>query len=330
MALVMLFQDMAALALRFKGYSMSSKKPKRLGRGLDSLLGDDISLLDELGAPAASGAGVQSINVSLIEAGVYQPRSHIDKEGLQDLVVSIKEQGIIQPILVRLKKTDRKIKRYEIIAGERRFRAAQMAGLKEVPAIIRDVDDQRAAIMALIENIQREDLNPLEEARGIQRLIDEFGLTHQEAATAVGRSRSATTNLLRLLNLTEPVQRLVAEGRLEMGHARALLGVEGAEQLLLADHIVHHGLSVRAAEQLVANHKTEAEHQPKSRAKQNKSGDVLRFENKLSDYLGTKVSLKLGARDRGQLVIQFQDWDHLYSLLEKQGLAPLFDEEAEE
>lgn len=309
---------------------MSSKKPKRLGRGLDSLLGDDLSLLDDLGSPSTGSAGVQSINVSLIEAGVYQPRSHIDEEGLKDLVTSIEEQGVIQPILVRLKKTDRKIKKYEIIAGERRFRAAQLAGLKEVPVIVREVDDKSAAIMALIENIQREDLNPLEEARGIQRLIDEFGLTHQEAAKAVGRSRSATSNLLRLLNLSEPVQRLVAEGQLEMGHARALLGVEGAEQLLLADQIIHRELSVRAAEKLVADHKAAAEENKKGRPKQQKSGDVLRFENKLSDFLGTKVSLKLGARDRGHLVISFQDWDHLYALLEKQGLAALFDEDAED
>lgn len=308
---------------------MSSKKPKRLGRGLDSLLGDDLSLLDDLGTPSSTETGIQSISVSLIEAGVYQPRSHIDEDGLKELVDSIEEQGVIQPILVRLKKSDRKIKKYEIIAGERRFRAAQLAGLKEVPIIIRDVDDKSAAVMALIENIQREDLNPLEEARGIQRLIEEFGLTHQEAARAIGRSRSATSNLLRLLNLSEPVQRLVAEGQLEMGHARALLTVEGAEQLLLADEIIHRELSVRAAEQLVSQHKENAGEVKKARPTQKKSGDVLRFENKLSDYLGTNVSLKLGARDRGHLMISFQDWDHLYSLLEKQGLAQLFDEDTE-
>lgn len=309
---------------------MSSKKPKRLGRGLDSLLGDDLSLLDDLGAPSNSATGVQNINVSLIEAGTYQPRSYIDEAGLKELVSSIEEQGVIQPILVRLKKSDRKIKKYEIIAGERRYRAAQLAGLKEVPVIVRDVDDKAAAVMALIENIQREDLNPLEEARGIHRLIEEFGITHQEAARAIGRSRSATSNLLRLLNLSAPVQRLVAEGKLEMGHARALLAIEGAQQLLLADEIIHRELSVRAAEKLIAQHKDEAEDPKEPRVEKKKSGDVLRFETKLSDYLGTNVSLKLGARDRGHLMISFEDWDHLYSLLEKQGLAQLFDEDAEE
>jgi len=305
---------------------MSKRKTKRLGRGLDSLLGDDLTLLDELGQSKSEQSGVQLINVNLIEAGQYQPRKNIAEDSLKELVESIKSQGVMQPILVRAKQGKTKAMRYEIIAGERRYRAAQQAGLKEVPAIIRTVDDKSAAIMALIENIQREDLNPLEEAQGIKRLISDFGLTHQQAADAIGRSRSATSNLLRLLNLAEPVQNLVAERQLEMGHARALLAVEGAEQLLLANEIVQRELTVRAAERLVAQKKEEQETAPTTKPKKEKSGDVLRFENTLSDFLGTSVELKIGKQDRGHLVISFQDWDHLQALLEKQGLADLFAE----
>lgn len=304
---------------------MTKKRASRLGRGLDSLLGDDISLLDDLAQPPGSEKGTQTVNLSLIERGKYQPRLSMDEAGLDELAESIKEQGVMQPILVRVKTSRNKVKKYEIIAGERRFRAAQLAGLKEVPVIVREVDDQRAAVMALIENIQREDLNPLEEAKGIQRLLDEFGLTHEAAAQAIGRSRSATSNLLRLLNLATPVQELVAQRALDMGHARALLALDAAEQLMLAQKIVQEGLSVRETERLVLRAKEKAEEQPKPKAQKN--GDVLRFERKLSDFLGTTVQLKLSGKSKGQLRISFQDWEHLQFLLEKQGLAQVMEEE---
>lgn len=303
---------------------MTKKKSLRLGRGLDSLLGDDLDLIKDLAQPPSDAPGIVSININLLEAGKYQPRSEIIEESLEELASSIKQQGVMQPILVRLKQDGLKIKKYEIIAGERRFRAAQIAGLKEVPVIIRDVDDQAAAVMALIENIQREDLNPLEEARGIKRLLDEFGLTHEAASKAIGRSRSATSNLLRLLNLAQPVQEMLALDELSMGHARALLALPQAEQVLVANEIVRKDLSVRDTERLVNRHQKQQEEQPKQ---EQKNGDVLRFENKLSDFLGTTVKLKMGAKNRGQLQISFEGWEHLQSLLEKQGLARLFEED---
>lgn len=305
---------------------MTKKRANRLGRGLDSLLGDDISLLDDLAQPPTSEKGVQTINLSLIEPGQYQPRLSMDDSGLDELAQSIKEQGVMQPILVRVKAGRTKVKKYEIIAGERRFRAAQRVGLKEVPVIIREVNDQQAAVMALIENIQREDLNPLEEAKGIKRLLDEFGLTHEAAAKAVGRSRSATSNILRLLNLTKSVQDLVAQGALDMGHARALLGLEEAEQAMLAQKVVQDGLSVRETERLVLREKEKNTQIDKP--KQQKSGDVARFERRLSDFLGTTVQLALSGKNKGQLRISFQDWEHLQFLLEKQGLAKVFEEDS--
>lgn len=304
---------------------MTKKRANRLGRGLDSLLGDDVSLLDDLAQPPSSDKGTQTVNLSLIERGKYQPRLSMDEDGLDELAESIKEQGVMQPILVRVKTSRNKVKKYEIIAGERRFRAAQLAGLKEVPVIIREVDDQQAAVMALIENIQREDLNPLEEAKGIQRLLNEFGLTHEAAAQAIGRSRSATSNLLRLLNLAAPVQELVAQRALDMGHARALLALDAAEQLMVAQKVVQEGLSVRETERLVEREKEKDTAKPKPKA--HKDGDVLRFERKLSDFLGTTVQLKLSGKSKGQLRISFQDWEHLQFLLEKQGLAQVIEEE---
>jgi len=301
---------------------MTKKRANRLGRGLDSLLGDDISLLDDLAQPPTSDKGVQMLNMSLIERGEYQPRLSVDEQGLVELAQSIKEQGVMQPILVRIKAGRTKVKKYEIIAGERRFRAAQIAGLKEVPVIIREVSDQQAAVMALIENIQREDLNPLEEAKGIKRLLDDFGLTHEAAAQAIGRSRSATSNLLRLLNLAEPVQEFVAQGALDMGHARTLLALPPAEQLMIAQKVIQDGLSVRATERLVLRQKETA----KEPVKQQKNGDMQRFERRLSDFLGTTVQLKLTGKSKGQLRISFQDWEHLQFLLEKQGLADVIEE----
>lgn len=303
---------------------MGKKKPRRLGRGLDSLLGDDIDLLSDLAQPPSDIEGVQQINTSLIVAGKYQPRHTIEQTAIEELSESIKEQGIIQPILVRIEKSASKVKRYEIIAGERRYRAAKLAGLREIPAIIRDVTDQQAAVMALIENIQREDLNPLEEAQGIKRLLEEFNLTHEAAAQAIGRSRSATTNLLRLLNLETKVQDLVANGGLDMGHARALLSIEGSQQILAAEEIIQKDLSVREAERLVSRIKEKKK--PRENKKTKKSADIKRFESTLSDYLGTTVQLKVGAKNKGQLLISFQDWEHLHALLEKQGLGKLFKE----
>jgi ParB family chromosome partitioning protein len=216
------------------------KKMKGLGRGLDALLGSEPQ-------PTAA-AGPQQLPIARLRPGRYQPRTRMDAEALAELADSIRAQGVIQPILVRPVGEDR----YEIIAGERRFRAAQMAGLAEVPVTVRDVPDDAALAMALIENIQRENLNPLEEAQGVQRLVREFDFTHEQAAAAIGRSRSATSNLLRLLNLAAPVQEMLMEGRLDMGHARALLAVDAATQVQLGHQIVLKGLSVREAEALVA------------------------------------------------------------------------------
>lgn len=221
---------------------MATKKLKGLGRGLDALLGGDM-----LDAPAPPGAP-SSLALTQLQAGKYQPRTRMDEGALNELAASIKTQGIMQPVLVRPVDGGR----YEIIAGERRFRAAQLAGLDEIPVLVRDVDDQAAAAMALIENIQREDLNPLEEAQGIARLISDFDFTHEQAATAVGRSRSAVSNLLRLVNLAQPVQTMLMAGDIDMGHARALLSVDNASQIALASHVVSKRLSVRETEKLVA------------------------------------------------------------------------------
>lgn len=310
---------------------MATKKPKGLGRGLDALLGAD--------SPALSGFGMASdkdkdanapstLPLTALKAGKYQPRTRMDEEALNELADSIKTQGIMQPILVRPLK-GRGAKKYEIVAGERRFRAAGIAGLKEVPVLIREVSDDNAAIMALIENIQREDLNPLEEAKGVKRLLDEFGMTHDQAAQAIGRSRSATSNMLRLLNLTEPVQTMLLAGDIDMGHARALLAVDAASQIILANEVIAKRLSVRDTEKLVGRFLREQE-SPEIRitTKQDqRSGDVKRMEEVLSDHLGTRVSLKVGAKNRGTLQIEFHGWEHLNSLLDKQGLGSLLESE---
>jgi len=242
----------------------------------------------------------------------------MDEGALGELAESIRTQGIMQPILVR--QISKMPTRYEIIAGERRFRAAQIAGLTEVPVLVRDVADENAAIMALIENIQREDLNAIEEAHGVRRLLNEFNLTHEQAASAIGRSRSATSNLLRLLNLAPTVQTMLLAGDIDMGHARALLAVDAAMQIQLANEIIAKGLSVRDAEKLVVRTTTGNGKQNTAKNPHSKSRDVARMEEALSDQLGTKVLIKSDAKGRGQLTIDFHGWDHFAAILEKMQL----------
>jgi len=291
---------------------MVTKKSKGLGRGLEALLGSSMDLADA--APSVAGAP-SVLAVTQMQAGEYQPRTRIDEGGLVELAASIKAQGLLQPILVRPIAANGEA-RYEIIAGERRFRAAQLAGLTEVPVLVKEVDDQAAAAMALIENIQREDLNPLEEAQGIQRLISDFEFTHEQAAGAVGRSRSAVSNLLRLLNLAVPLQTMLMAGDIDMGHARALLAVDGATQITLANQVVAKRLSVRETEKLV----TRAAAEPDGRAdnapaRKEKSRDIVRLEEELSDLLATAVSIRTGARNKGQLIIDFASLDALDGVL---------------
>ncbi len=279
-------------------------KSRGLGRGLEALLGGD-----DDAAPAAQA--LSSVPTSALQPGKYQPRTHMDERSLGELAASIKSQGLMQPILVRPLPQHR----YEIIAGERRWRAAGMAGLVEVPIMVRDVPDQAALAMALIENIQREDLNPLEEASGIERLVNEFKLTHEEAAAAVGRSRAAVSNLLRLLKLPAAIQNLVFSGALDMGHARALLALDGAQQLGLASKVAAQGLSVRETEQLV--HDILHPQLKKPRARAHVSRDIQRLEEDLAGKLGTAVELKPGKKNSGKLVIDYMSFDHLDELIAK-------------
>ena len=276
-------------------------KLKGLGRGLDALLGGD-------DAPEMTSS-LRSLAVTQLQAGKYQPRTHMDQGSLQALADSIKVQGLIQPILVR----EIADQHYEIIAGERRWRAAQLAGLSEVPVVIKVVADEAALAMALIENIQREDLNPLEEAGGIQRLIEEFGLTHQTAAEAVGRSRSAVTNLLRLLNLAKPVQDLLMSDRLDMGHARALLPLTQAQQSEAAHSIVQKQLSVRETEKLVAQ--LQAPTPLVSNKKPDR--DIQNLEEALSDSLGTRVNIQPRKGGAGKLTIEYLSHEQLEVVLNK-------------
>jgi ParB family chromosome partitioning protein len=285
---------------------MISKKPKGLGRGLEALLGGSPDFSDD--ATAAANASV-SLPVSALQPGKYQPRTHMDESALAELADSIRAQGLLQALLVRPISDGKNGATHEIIAGERRFRAAQLAGLSEVPVLVREVDDKAAAAMALIENIQREDLNPLEEAKGIQRLIEEFSFTHEQAAASVGRSRSAVSNLLRLLNLAKPVQAMLVAGDLDMGHARALLAVDAATQIALGTQIIAKQLSVREAEKLVVR-STTGQHGPSAPTK-DKSRDIVRLEEELSDSLAASVTIKLGAKNKGELVIAFAGLDHL-------------------
>ena len=246
-------------------------------------------------------------------------RHGVKKADYKDLIPSIKERGIIQPVVVRSIAGAKDA--YEIIAGERRWRAAQRAQLHHVPVILKEFDDRTALEIALIENIQREDLNPLEEAHGVKRLLDEFNLTHEQAATAIGRSRSATSNLLRLLNLANPVQTMLLAGDIDMGHARALLGVDAATQIQMANQIIAKRLSVRETEKMVSRAEKENEAtSTNTKIKPTVKRDLTRMEETLSDQLGTKVSLKVGSKDKGQLLIDFHGWEHFSSLLEKMNL----------
>lgn len=294
---------------------MATKKSKGLGMGLEALLGPKVS--DIPATPAAEGQP-SVLKLALLQPGKYQPRTRMDEGSLYELAESIKSQGIMQPILVRPVGEGR----YEIIAGERRSRAAKLAGLDEVPVLVKPVPDEAAAAMALIENIQREDLNPLEEAQGLQRLTAEFGLTHEQAAQAVGRSRSAASNLLRLLNLAEPVQSMLMAGDIDMGHARALLPLDKALQITTANEVVAKKLNVREAEKLVAKVQGSAGRQtPLLRVKGEKSRDVVRLEEELSDLLTAAVQIHVKKRtkrgEQGEVTIAFGSLDELNGLIDK-------------
>ncbi len=292
---------------------MATKKKRSLGRGFEALLGDtNISALVNDKPADATGAdnnALRHMPIEDLQPGRYQPRRDMRDEALQALAESIKAQGIIQPIVIRPIDSGG----YEIIAGERRWRAAQLASLQEVPVIIRDVDDRAAIAMALIENIQREDLNPLEEAQSLQRLIDEFGFTHEQAASAVGRSRSAVSNLLRLLALSEEVKALVVSREIEMGHARTLLALPREQQYAVALRIVKGGLSVRAAEKLV-----QLQTRPKSVVSAPvKDPNIARLESELSESIGAAVNIKCSSRGKGTLAISYSNLDQLEGILER-------------
>ncbi|MEO7854821.1 MAG: ParB/RepB/Spo0J family partition protein [Rubrivivax sp.] len=300
---------------------MVTKKPNGLGLGLEALLGPRV--VDA--APGAS-AHPSSLRLSQLKPGRYQPRTRMDEGSLYELAESIKSQGVMQPILVRPVPAagSGAASAYEIIAGERRFRAARLAGLYEVPVLVKDVPDESAAVMALIENIQREDLNPLEEAQGLQRLVSEFNLTHEQAAQAVGRSRSAASNLLRLLNLAAPVQQMLMAGDLDMGHARALLPLDNAQQILTATQIVAKKLSVREAEKLVTREQGNGSRQsPLLRIKKEKSRDLVRLEEQLAEVLAAAVDIRVHRKTRrgeqGEIAIAFSSLEELNGLLEKLG-----------
>jgi len=280
-------------------------KPKGLGRGLDALLGG--------GEGSARKDSTATLPVDAIRPGKYQPRTRMDEQALNELAASIKSQGLMQPLLVRPVGRVQGREQFELIAGERRWRAAQIAGLGEVPVLVREVPDNAALAMALVENIQREDLNPIEEATGLQRLIEEFRMTHEQAADAVGRSRSATTNLLRLLKLARPVQAMLMEGSLEMGHARALLALDGARQVEAANRIAARGLSVRESEAMV----TRLQRGPVSRRKQRTDRDLARLEEEVSQRLGTTVRIRPGRKGSGTILVRYSGLDHLDQLLKK-------------
>ncbi len=276
-------------------------KPKGLGRGLDALLSGDMESV-------SSSDAQRTLAVSQLQPGKYQPRSYMDDAALQTLADSIKAQGIMQPILVREIAADR----YEIIAGERRWRASQLAGLSEVPVLVRDIADEAALAMALIENIQRENLNPLEEALGIKRLIDEFAMTHEKAAAAVGRSRVAVSNLLRLLTLCQPVQDMLMHNKVDMGHARALIGLEPAQQVMLANRVMQEGLSVREVEKA-----TKVQQNQTKVVKPSVSHDVLELQERLSQALGAQVSIAAKSNGSGSLKVSYSDLNQLDDLIAK-------------
>ena len=283
-----------------------------LGRGLDSLLAGDMGSVGEADS-------LLVLKVEQLQPGKYQPRSYMDDAALQTLAASIKSQGIMQPILVRrLPNENGDDERYEIIAGERRWRASQIAGLEEVPVLVREIADEAALAMALIENIQRENLNPLEEAQGIKRLIDEFDMTHEKAAAAVGRSRVAVSNLLRLLTLCAPVQEMLMHNKLDMGHARALIGLSGAQQVMLAEQIVQNNLSVREVENLVKSlGDSDALVPQKQVQKTPVNHDVLRLQEALSDKLGATVNITVGTKGAGTLKISYANLDQLDEIVSR-------------
>jgi ParB family chromosome partitioning protein len=276
-------------------------KPRGLGRGLDALLLGD-------GNAALAEESLQNIAIAKLQPGKYQPRTNMDQVALAELAESIKAQGVMQPILARPIDTDR----YEIIAGERRWRAAQLTGLAEVPVLIRKVPDESALAMSLIENIQRENLNPLEEALGIQRLINEFGMTHQTAGEALGNSRSTISNLLRLLNLSAPVQELMMQGKIDMGHGRALLPLAPGQQIKIANAIVQKQLSVRETERLV----NQIEH-PVAKKIKKPDRDLLRLQEDVSERLGAQVAIKPKKNGQGNIVIHYTSLDQLDDILSK-------------
>ncbi|MDE2401054.1 MAG: ParB/RepB/Spo0J family partition protein [Burkholderiales bacterium] len=296
---------------------MATKKSKGLGMGLEALLGPKVS---DTPASAAPDGLPTTLKLDQLQAGKYQPRTRMDEGSLYELAESIRTQGIMQPILVR-PVGPKGEGRYEIIAGERRSRAARLAGLSDVPVLVKEVPDEAAAVMALIENIQREDLNPLEEAQGLQRLTHEFGLTHEQAAQAVGRSRSAASNLLRLLNLADAVQGMLMAGDIDMGHARALLALDKAQQVTTAHEIAGKKLSVRDTEKLVAKRVGAGRQTPLMRLKQDKSRDVLRLEEELSDLLTAQLEIRVKKRtkrgEQGELAIQFGSLEELNGLIDK-------------
>lgn len=282
-------------------------KPKGLGRGLDALLGGGRT------NTLSGDSTLREIAVNQLSAGKYQPRTRMDKVSLEELAQSIRSRGIVQPILVREIGTGK----FEIVAGERRWRAAQIVGLATVPALVRDIPDEQALGIGLIENIQREDLNAIEEAAGIKRLIDEFKLTHESAAQAVGRSRAAVTNLLRMLELSKPVQDMLMDGKLDMGHARALLALVKSRQVELAHQIVARALSVREAERMVKAALTPSSAKKSPAAT---DGDTRRLEDSIAEKLGARVVIKANAKGRGSLTLHFHSLEELDGLLEKTGL----------
>ena len=294
---------------------MVTKKPKGLGMGLEALLGPKVS-----DAPTAASGLPTVLPLNQLRPGKYQPRTRMDEGSLYELAESIKSQGVMQPVLVRPVAGG-----FEIIAGERRVRAARLAGLDEVPVLVKDVADEAAAVMALIENIQREDLNPLEEAQGLQRLVREFQLTHEQAAQAVGLSRPAASNLLRLLNLADPVQQMLMAGDLDMGHARALLALHSAQQVMCAQEIAARKLSVREAEQLVTRtlRQLATDDLPKAKPNAAVSRDILRLQSQLADVLTAQVEIRIKRRgkrgEQGEIAIHFASLDELNGLLDKLG-----------
>ena len=283
-------------------------KKKRLGRGLGSLIGniEEVTQVSE----TDKAEGLTELGIDQIQRGKYQPRQHFDQQALQELADSISAQGIIQPVVVRPEGSH-----YELIAGERRWRAAQLAGLQTVPVVIRELDSKSAAAIALIENIQREDLNPLEESQALMRLIDEFDLTHQQVADSVGRSRASVSNLLRLLDLADPVKEQVNKGLLDMGHARALLALIRHDQIEVANIVVNRGLSVRETEALVKK-TLNGTAKKKVAAVEPVDPDIKRLENSISEKLGAAVKIKPGKKGAGELVISFHNSDELEGILE--------------